>query len=112
MRILLDKNVPVGVRGFLSGHDVFTIAEMCWPEQIENGALLNQAEELGFAVIVTADQNIRYQQKLSGRSIALVVLGSNIWPIVRSHAAVIAEYVGKVEPGTMVFVEMRHRITR
>ena len=87
MRILFDKNVPVGVRGFLLKHEVRTFVEMQWPDQLDNGELLRMAEEAGFDVIITSNQNIRYQQKLSDRKFALVVLGSNIWPVVRQHSA-------------------------
>ena len=83
LRILFDKNVPVGVRGFLLNHEVHTIVEMQWPDQLENGELLRMAEQAGFDVLVTSDQSIRHQQNLTGRKLALVVLGSNIWPVVR-----------------------------
>lgn len=89
MRILFDKNVPVGVRTFLVGHEVHTVVEMGWPDQLENGELLKIAEQSSFDVMVTSDQNIRYQQNLAGRKLALVVLGSNIWPVVRKHGAAI-----------------------
>ena len=59
MRIVFDKNVPVGVRRFLSKHDVRTFGEMELHPQLENGELLNVAEAAGFDVIVTSDQNIR-----------------------------------------------------
>ena len=80
MRILFDKNVPVGVRRFLSEHEVRTFVEMQWHPQLENGELLRASEAAGFDVMVTSDQNIVYQQNLTGRRLALVVLGSNIWP--------------------------------
>ncbi len=56
--------------------------------------------------MITSDQNIRYQQNLTGRKLALVVLGSNIWPIVRDHGATIAAKVDAVIPGSYDFVEM------
>ena len=93
MRILLDKNVPVPVRRFLPRHEVHTIPEMGWPDRLKNGDLLNLAEEAGFEVMVTCDQNIRHQQNLSGRKLALIVLGSNIWPIVRMHREMISATV-------------------
>ncbi len=40
MRILFDKNVPVGARRFLTKHEVRTVEEMNWPPQLENGELL------------------------------------------------------------------------
>lgn len=106
MRILFDKNVPVGVRRFLSGHEVLTFVEMQWHPQLGNGELLKAGEAEGFDVLVTSDQNIRYQQNLTARRLALVVLGSNIWPIVRSHGATIASTVGSATPGSYDFIEM------
>ena len=94
------------MRGFLGGHEVRTVAEMSWPPQLENGELLSAAETSAFDVIVTADQNIRYQQNLAGRKLALVVLGSNIWPIVRDHGAAIAGKVDAAAPGSYAFIEM------
>ena len=82
MRILFDKNVPVGVRRFLLKHEVHTVVDLNWDPQLENGELLKAAETAGFDVMITADQNIRYQQNLTGRKLSLVVIGSNIWPIV------------------------------
>jgi predicted nuclease of predicted toxin-antitoxin system len=106
LRILFDKNVPVGVRRFLLKHEVHTVVEMEWPDQLENGELLKLAEESRFDVMVTSDQNMRYQQNLTGRKLALVVLGSNIWPIVRDYAAAITAKVNAGTPGSHAFIEM------
>jgi hypothetical protein len=70
LRILFDNNVPVGVRRFLVGHEVRTVVEMNWPPQLENGDLLKAAEVEDFDVMVTSDQNILYQQNLTGRKLA------------------------------------------
>lgn len=106
MRIVFDKNVPVGVRRFLSKHEVRTFAQMHWHPQLENGELLCMAEAAGFDVMVTSDQNIRHQQNLTGRTLALVVLGSNIWPLVRDHGPAIAAKVDAATPGSYQFIEM------
>lgn len=106
MRILLDKNVPVGVRGFLLDHEVHTIVEMQWPDQLENGELLRLAEQAGFDLMVTSDQNIRYQQNLAGRKPALVVLGSNIWPVVLQYGAAITAKADAAKFGSFEFIEM------
>jgi hypothetical protein len=106
LRIVFDKNVPVGVRRFLSEHEVRTFVEMQWHPQMENGELLKAAEASGFDVMVTSDQNIRHQQNLAGRKLALVVLGSNIWPVVRDHGAAIAAKVRAATRGSHEFIEM------
>jgi predicted nuclease of predicted toxin-antitoxin system len=106
LRILFDKNVPVGVRRFLPGHEVRTFVEMQWHPQLENGELLAAAEAARFDVVITSDQNIVYQQNLTGRKLALVVLGSNIWPIVRDHGATIITRIDAAAPGSYDFIEM------
>jgi hypothetical protein len=106
LRILFDKNVPVGVRRFLPKHEVHTFVEMRWPDQLDNGELLKAAEQSAFDVMITSDQSIRYQQNLTGRKLALVVLGSNIWPVVQKHAAAIAASVDAATTGSYHFVEM------
>jgi len=50
-----------------------------------NGELLKLAEDEGFDVLLTTDKRIRYQQNLTGRKIAIVVLGNSAWPIVRLY---------------------------
>lgn len=106
MRILFDNNVPVGVRRFLLTHEVHTVVELQWHPQLENGELLRVAEQTGFDVMVTSDQNIRYRQNLTGRTLALVVLGSNIWPVVRDYGASITASVDMATPGSYDFIEM------
>jgi hypothetical protein len=106
LRILFDKNVAVGVRRLLSGHEVRTFVEMRWHPQLESGELLKAGEAAGFDVMITSDQNIVYQQNLTRRRLALVVLGSNIWPIVRDHGATIAARVDAATPGSYDFIEM------
>jgi hypothetical protein len=72
------------VRLSLKEHTVQTTAEKEW-DTLENGELPKAAEAAGFNVLVTPDKNIRYQQNLTVRTIALVVLGNPQWPILRLH---------------------------
>jgi hypothetical protein len=106
LRILFDHNVPVGVRLFLAQHEVRTIVEMKWPPQLENGELLKAAETAAFDVLITSDQDITYQQKPVGRKLALLVLGSNIWPIVRNYGTEIAAKIAGARPGSCEIIEM------
>jgi hypothetical protein len=94
------------VRGFLVKHEARTIMEMQWPAQIENGELLKAAERAGFEVLLTSDQNIKHQQNLTGNKLALIVLGSNIWPVVRNHAALIEAALEKAAPRSYQFIEV------
>jgi hypothetical protein len=82
MRILLDHSTPAPLRYALRGHVVVEAVERGW-ERLVNGALLHAAEAEGFEVFVTADKNIRYQQNLTDRKIAIVTLGNAQWPVLR-----------------------------
>lgn len=106
MRVLFDKNVPVGLRRFLTAHEVHTVVDLNWRPQMENGELLDAAEAANFEVMITADQNIRYQQNLIGRKLSLIVLGSNIWPIVKNYAEIGAVKVDAATPGSYTSIEM------
>jgi hypothetical protein len=67
---------------------------------------LAEAERAGFDVFVTADKNMRYQQNLAGRRIALVVLSTPQWPRVRLHVESIAAAVNASTPGSCIEVEI------
>ena len=74
MLILFDQGTPVPIRRFLAGHKVETTAQRGW-DTLKNGDLLKAAQDAGFEVLVTPDNNIRYQQDLKAFAIAIVVLG-------------------------------------
>lgn len=82
MRVLFDHCTPKGIAPFLAGHDVASARSLGWAELL-NGDLLHAAEQAGFDVIVSADKNIRYQQNLRSRQIAIVVLSRSRWSLVK-----------------------------
>lgn len=91
MKILFDQGTPVPLRRYLPQHSVETAAERGW-SALENGELLATAENTGFDLLVTTDQNLRYQQNLSNRKIGIIVLKTTSWPrIERKVDTVIAE---------------------
>ena len=75
MRILLDESVPVQLVGILIEHDCHTVKELGWAA-VKNGELLRRAAER-FDVLITADQNIQYEQNLDKHKVGLVVLSTN-----------------------------------
>ena len=77
--------------------------------QAQEGELLKAAEDAGFDVLVTPDKNIRYQQNLTVRTIALVVLGNSQWPILRLHAERVVATVNAARPGSYTEVEIPER---
>ena len=105
MRILLDNNAPRGLGRALAGHTVVEARERGWAT-LRNGELLSVAEEAGFHVLLTADKNIRYQQNLEGRKIAIVVLSQQRWRLVRLMLAEIATAVNAATPGSFAEVDI------
>ena len=99
MTILFDQGTPVPLRKHLPQHTVMTAYECGWAA-LKNGDLLREAEENEFAVLVTTDQNLKYQQQLSGRRLAILVLGSTSWPRIRQHSEAIRQVVEQLTPGT------------
>ena len=103
MRVLFDQGTPVPLRQALVGHIVSTAYELCWATQ-KNGELLRSAEEQGFEVLVTTDTNLRYQQNLAARRIAVVVLSTTSWPRIRVVAEHVASAVNAAAIGSYVEV--------
>ena len=85
------------LRTHLAGHDVVTAFEAGWAE-LSNGELLDEAQTQ-FDVLVTTDKQLRYQQNLTGRRIAIVVLPHASWPKLEPNAAEIAAAVVATHPG-------------
>lgn len=105
MKILFDQGTPVPLRQGLPAHQTDTAYEQGW-ETLENGALLTAAEQEGYQVLVTTDQNLRYQQNLTTRSIAIVVLGSTSWPKIRNHVERIRNAIDMAKAGTFTEIEI------
>jgi predicted nuclease of predicted toxin-antitoxin system len=73
LKILLDHNLDRRLRNYFPEHDAATTQERGWAD-VSNGELLTLAESNGFEVLLTADANIKNQQNISGRKIAILVL--------------------------------------
>lgn len=103
MRVLFDQGTPVPLRQFLPGHHVSTAYELGWAT-LKNGELLSSAEAQGFEVLVTTDANLRYQQNLAARRIAVVVLATTSWPRIRVVAEAVATAINSACVGSYVEV--------
>lgn len=82
MKILFDQGTPVPLRWHLTGHLVDTAYERGWSNLV-NGDLLEVAEREGYELLITTDQNLQYQQNLTARRLAIIVLLSTSWPGMR-----------------------------
>ncbi len=105
MRILFDHGTPAPLRSFLTGHSITRTQDMGW-DRLSNGELLTAAEQARFDLLLTTDKNIRYQQNLTGRKIALVVLGTPQWPVLRLHVQRVVAAVEAVTPGSYIEVDI------
>jgi hypothetical protein len=104
MRVLFDNGTPRGVAAALSGHTVEEARSRGW-DTLGNGELLDAAEAAGFEVLVTTDRNIRHQQNLTGRKLAIVVLGKARWRLIKLRLTEIAAAVSAAAPGSVIEVE-------
>ena len=105
MQVLFDHGTPLGLANLLIGHEVRTAKAEGW-EQLTNGELLTEAERAGFEVLVTPDKNIRYQQNLQGRRIAIVVLANAQWPVLRQHSDAVLSAINAATPGSYIEVDI------
>lgn len=109
MKIILDERAPQKLRLLIdSRHVVVTTWFQGW-SGLKNGALLAAAEEAGFELFITADQEISYQQNLTGRRIGLLVLSTNNWGVVKENVSLIARAIEAATAGSYVFVDIGHR---
>jgi predicted nuclease of predicted toxin-antitoxin system len=106
MRILLDENLPHGLRQQLPGHKVFTVAYMGW-RGLENGDLLEQAAAAGIDVLLTLDVGFRYQQSVSELPVSIIIIRassndlSDLNPIVPR----LLRLLDMLRPKTLVILE-------
>ena len=85
MKILFDQGTPLPLKRCFTNHTVATAFEKGW-SRLTNGDLLAKAEH-EFDLLVTTDQNLKYQQNLTGRRMAILVLPTANWPKIESHTA-------------------------
>lgn len=99
MKLLFDQGTPVPLRNHLLNHIVKTAYEKGW-SNLKNGDLLTCAEAEGFDALITTDQNLRYQQNLSGRKISVVVLMTTNWPRIKNYIAPVVQATDNLYPGS------------
>jgi predicted nuclease of predicted toxin-antitoxin system len=103
--VLFDNNIPRGLARVLKAHTVIEARSRNW-HLLKNGELLQAAEQAAFDVMVTSDKGIKYQQNLTGRKIALVVLSQGRWKPIRRRLEAIAATVDAATPGSYTEVEI------
>jgi glutamate racemase len=105
LKVLFDQGTPVPLRNHFSTHHVSTAYELGW-STLKNGELLAAAESNGFEVFVTTDTNLAYQQNLSNREIAIVVLSTTSWPRIQKSVAAIVSAIDAARPNSYQIVSI------
>ena len=105
MRILFDHGTPRSIARWLHGHIVVEAIARGW-DRLANGELLKAAEEAGFDLLLSADKNIQYQQNLTGRKIAVVILGNSQRPAVHRCIDRVVAAVNAATPGSYTEVDI------
>jgi hypothetical protein len=103
VKVLVDHNVPRKLLRALVGHEVHTAEEMGW-KRLENGELLRIAEDSHFAVMVAGDKNLSYQQNLTGRKPALIVLETIDWNVIKLDPKPVADALDAATSGSFQVV--------
>ena len=99
MKVLFDQGTPAPLRRLLVGHEIDTVHERGW-STFKNGEMLGAAEASGYQVLVTTDTNLKYQQNLAKRKIAIVALSTTSWPRIQAAAGRVAAEVSVAVPGS------------
>ena len=105
MKILFDQGTPRPLREHLNGHSVDTAAEQGW-SGLGNGDLIEKAEQEGYEVLITTDQNMRHQQNLADKKLAVVVLLSTAWPNIQLRTEEIRNVLSEIRPGEVREVQI------
>ena len=105
MLVLFDHGTPRGIASSLHPHTVKEAKAQGW-DTLANGELLKVAEEAGFDVLLTTDKNLRFQQNLQGRKLAIVVLSNSRWRRVRRALEAIVTAVNNAKPGNYTLVDI------
>lgn len=104
MKLLLDECVTNYLKPEFKGHEVSTIDD-AGLKGLKNGKLLAAASGR-FDVLVTVDQNLRFQQNLENFSIAILVLRArrSTYPFLKPLMPKALEELKTIEPGNVVVV--------
>ena len=105
MRVLFDQGTPVPLRRHLHPHIIDTAAERGW-SCLRNGELLSTAEAERYEIFITTDMNLRYQQNLSNRKLAILVLTSTSWPRIQNKIPEIRAALESLREGGYVEVKI------
>jgi len=103
MKIIIDENVPHPLLRHLSHHQTTSVQHEGW-SGIKNGALLQLIDDR-FDVFILGDKNMRYQQNLAGRKIAIVEIFTIRWPQLQPFIPALVAAADSATPGSYVIIQ-------
>jgi hypothetical protein len=101
MLILFDHGRTRSASPFLKATPSRKAKDARWDWLANGGGLLDATEAAGFDLLLTTDKNMRCQQNLTGRKLAIVVLGNSQWRVARRYIARILAAVKAATPGQL-----------
>jgi len=110
MRVLLDECCRKPLKNYLPGFEVFTVEQADF-KGLKNGDLLSAA--IGkFDVLITADKNLRYQQNLKGRTLAIIELPMNSWKRLKPLVPGILAALSRIKAGQYLVVPLEISVAK
>lgn len=109
MTILIDQNLSRKILMGLQNCLIRTAKQEGW-SVLQNGDLLRVAEDRGFDILLTADQNLWYQQNNASRKISLVVLSTNHLKRIRKNQKLVLDALNRARPGSFEIVHIPFRL--
>jgi hypothetical protein len=103
VRVLFDQGTPVPLWNHLPSHSIRTAFEL-GGSGLRNGELLTRAEVEGFDVLIATDRNLKHQQNLADRRIAIIVLSTTSWPRIQANVSIVSRAVDAAASGRYVEV--------
>jgi Domain of unknown function (DUF5615) len=99
MRLLHNECIPRKLKNSFQSHDCRSVIEEGWAGK-KNGELLRLAENCGFQIFLTLDHGFEYQQKLSSRAMAVLLIrtDSNRLPDLLRHIPEILQVLSTIQP--------------
>jgi len=104
VKILLDECTPHVLKRLLTGFEIKTVQDQGW-SGITNGELLRLTEGQ-FDILITSDQNLRYQQNLAKRRLAIIQLPTNQVPIVIKLTPQVQATLENIKAGVLISIPL------
>ena len=98
MKLLLDHSTPQPLRHSLPDHEVHT-THYRERHLLQNGELIRNALQEGYDLLITCDQNIRFQQNLLRQPNTVLTITTNDWDTIRTNISLVRSAIDTAQQG-------------